>query len=353
MIAYGIHCLLFFVKMGRYFLLTRNFFYSILVGTCLTPSFKVSSALLESKISLDKGFSKIRFISEADIDEFRIPKIQMHHKVKDFCKILAKEFKRYHWNPELCASVDWKADYQTREGHPLLYVSLGDGDNTTLILGGVHPDEYTPINLSFRFARFLAENSDTYRDKGIRVVVAPLVNPDGFIRQRPLRTNPSVDVNRNFLTLDWYEKALPMWRKRRKGSARYFPGHFPNTEIETIFQARLLREFRPSKILSAHAPLGFLDYDGPGDQRPKMTSETERKAREFVHAVARKSRNYRIVDYSFYPGSLGNFAGSERNIPTITLEMETTKPELTGKIWSKFFPGLIQSIEYPMELFSQ
>ena len=101
--------------------------------------------------------------------------------------------------------------------------------------------------------------------------------------------------------------------------------------------------------MSIHAPLGFLDYDGPGDGNPKPHLATERRAKELANAISKKSNNYRIVDYSFYPGSLGNFAGNERNIPTVTLELKTTNVKKVEEYWSQFLPGLLQSVEYPFK----
>ena len=97
------------------------------------------------------------------------------------------------------------------------------------------------------------------------------------------------------------------WKKPRYET---FSGYLPNSEIETLFQIELLDRFKPDKIISIHAPLGFLDYDGPGDRKPKDLSKSERSQKPCTNDVE-KSRNYRLVDYSFYPGSLGNFAGAE------------------------------------------
>ena len=58
-------------------------------------------------------------------------------------------------------------------------------------------------------------------------------------------------------------------------------------------------------------------------------------------------RNYKIVDFTFYPGSLGNYAGNERGIPTVTLELETTNPEKLAEYWTQFSPGLEQAVKYP------
>jgi len=174
--------------------------------------------------------------------------------------------------------------------------------------------------MGFRLAKHLQDHPELVKP-GQRVVIAPLINPDGLFTKKLARTNTrGVDPNRNFFTMDWYAKSMTWWQNGKKKKPDYFPGYFPNSEIETIFQVGLIDEFQPDKILSIHAPLGFLDYDGPGDQKPHTLNATESQAKSLVATIAKKSKNYRVVDYSFYPGSLGNFAGNERHIPTVTIE---------------------------------
>ena len=306
-----------------------------------------SFALILSSLPLERGYAKIKAVSEFDLSSYTIPPDQQKSVIEKFCSEMAKEFKRYSWHQAPCEGVEWHAQLKTNGNHPLLYTTFGEGVNTTLVLGGVHPDELTPIHLAFRFARHLQANPSIYKDKGIRVVVAPVVNPDGFLRKRPTRTNGSdVDLNRNFLTFDWYRDALKSWSKKRYVT-RFFPGYFPNSEIETVFQNILLETYQPAKNLSIHAPLGFYDYDGPGDKLTKPLTPLEEDAKLLVQRVSEKSRNYRIVDYSFYPGSLGNLAGKQRRIPTLTLELETTDPKLVDVYWKKFLPGFLQSVQFP------
>ena len=42
----------------------------------------------------------------------------------------------------------------------------------------------------------------------------------------------------------------------------------------------------------------------------------------------------------FFPGSLGNFAGQEQGIPTITLELPTADPNKAVEYWNHFKKGL-------------
>ena len=107
-----------------------------------------------------------------------------------------------------------------------------------------------------------------------------------------------------------------------------------------------MTRFAPDKVVSIHAPLGFLDYDGPGDNKRKNLSSFEKRARDLAYVVSRNSNNYRVLDFVFYPGSLGNFAGNERQVPTVTLELSSTNPRFADKYWREFFPGLRAAVKY-------
>jgi len=297
---------------------------------------------------LKSGFAPISVVSPHNVGEWSIAAKEKSDLIEHFCSAVEQYFKKYRWQDDPCTDVPWQADYKTRSGHPLIYTVFGDGKEATLVLSAVHADELTPVPIAFRFAKYLRDNPGLYRNKDIKIVVAPLANPDGFLRNTPSRGNANgVDLNRNFLTLDWYENAKPFWQTRRERVAKHFPGYFPNSEIETLFQMKLIDDHSPDKILSVHAPLGFLDYDGPGDRKEVTLTTTERRAKQLVHAIAEKTKNYRVVDYRFYPGSLGNFAGNERHIPTVTLELETTDHLKVEEYWNKFLPGMLQSIHYP------
>jgi protein MpaA len=297
------------------------------------------------------GFINIPVVLRQNFQSFVIQQTAEAESIKSFCDQLASAYSTYKWRPadEGCGDkgVIWHSQLKSHGGTPLIYAEFGKGDSTTLILGGVHPDELTPIPLVFRFANHI-QNNPSLLPPGSRVIIAPLVNPDGFFRKGASRTNGrGVDVNRNFFTQDWYATAKTWWAERRQKNERHFPGHIPNSEIETLYQIWLIDNFKPDKIISIHAPLGFYDYDGPGDQKPRALTSSEEKAKALVQNMSQSSRNYKIVDYSFYPGSLGNYAGNERGIPTVTLELETTNPDKTMEYWKQFSPGLEQAVKYP------
>lgn len=275
--------------------------------------------------------------------------------IAGFCQEVDLAYTRLGWGTSPCTTLPWQFSFRSEDGHPLIYWEFLGKDvkqtpkqrpQTTLILGGVHPDEMTPIHLAFAFSAELHKHPEVFADS--RVIVAPLVNPDGFFVQPPRRTNANgIDLNRNFATSDWWKRAQALWQSRRRADPRHFPGVAPNTEQGTRFQSELLMTYEPDKILSIHAPLGFLDYDGPGeDQAAQMLTVNEQRALDLAAEISKESNNYRIMNYRFFPGSLGNFAGNERRIPTITVELDSTDPRKANAYKKEFFPGLKAAIRY-------
>ena len=205
-----------------------------------------------------------------------------------------------------------------------MFTTFGeDSRQTVLFLGGVHGDESPSVYLSFRLALFLKKNPELIRQK--KVVIAPLVNPDGFFSKPQRRTNGrGVDVNRNFPTRDW--------KPGKKGS--FYSGPHANSESETRFQIALINRFKPTHIVSIHSPLGCYDYDGPSSDLDALVVWMKRLSRE---------NNLPFRRYHVYPGSLGNYAGMQRKIHTLTLELPSSEPS-KGPEYFEQFKGMFLSI---------
>jgi protein MpaA len=179
------------------------------------------------------------------------------------------------------------------------YVFPGHAGRTVLILGGFHGDEPKSVFVARRLVDFLQSDRDATH--GARWVVVPLVNPDGYaVRQR--RNFRRVDLNRNFPTKDWI---LGSPRSRMYG------GQTPASEPETRAVMAVVKRFRPTRIVTIHsigADRHCNNYNGPG--------------RALALAMRRHNR-YPVSASIGYPtpGSFGAWAGGERNVATITLEL--------------------------------
>ncbi len=106
----------------------------------------------------------------------------------------------------------------------------------------------------------------------------------------------------------------------------------------------LILRYKPNKIVSVHAPLTLLDYDGPS-----LTNESGKPAKALLEGMSEKSSNYKVSNYPVFPGSLGNWAGNEKRIPTYTLELPNTNPAETDKFWGMFKDAVFLAIDHQMK----
>jgi protein MpaA len=253
-----------------------------------------------------------------------------------FLREVERRFAEYGWRDLEPEKIPWEYYRTTDRGRPLFFAIFGnDSENCTLLLAAVHGDEVPTIYVLFKLADYLKQNPEAYR--GRCIVVAPLVNPDGFLASPPQRVNSNgIDINRNFPTKDWKKDALRRWESRAHKNKRYYPGQKPGSEDETRFQIALIHRFKPHKILSLHSPLGFYDFDGPSFHLDDFGKWLEKISRE---------TDYPLKRFGVYPGSLGNYAGLERGIFTVTLELPSSEPHMAAQFYSKFKPAVSKFME--------
>jgi protein MpaA len=227
-----------------------------------------------SEIPVGLAFAPVPIISAQQLKNFLFESSADRPAVAKLCADLGETFRAIWLGTRSMRirSVAGRPEIRQRQTADLRRMS-GSGEETTLLLGRVHPDEMTPIPIAFRFARLLQTRNST-ENRGIHVVIAPIVDPDGFLRIKgnpkamPTRSQGQfgVDLNRNFFTADWYPKAKHWWEERRQKSSSHFPGYFPILKLRLV-PIQLIDEVNPDNS-SIHAPLGFLDYDGPESRCP-------------------------------------------------------------------------------------
>lgn len=309
------------------------------------------TAVLENQKVVKVSKSKKRTLKFEQISIRSGNELASKEDVENFCKKVDKSFKVRYWGKSHCKNYTWFKSGMSVKETPLLYTIWGDSQTfdeseKTLFMCGVHGDEITPVKFCFDLLKSLNKiskggkgkvKSEDFNGKG--VVLVPLVNPDSFFKKRPTRVNANgVDVNRNFPTKDWHKRALSMWKRRYRQDKRRNPGPKANTEPEVHFQTFLIDSFGPQKIISVHAPLTMLDYDGPSSLHTGGQIGT--KANQLLVQMSKKARGYKIKNYPFFPGSLGNYAGNERDIPTYTIELPSSDARKHKRFW-KLFKGAI------------
>ncbi len=173
------------------------------------------------------------------------------------------------------------------------------GKPVTMVLGGFHGDEPKSVTVATKLMDLLQAGPANKNSGGWFIV--PLVNPDGYARRRRRNAN-GVDLNRNFPTENWAESSR---RSRMHG------GSAEASEPETAAIIQAINSVKPSRIITVHSISGGRhcnNYDGPGKKLASLMSG---------------HNGYPVTASIGYPtpGSFGTWAGMERGIPTITLEL--------------------------------
>ena len=181
----------------------------------------------------------------------------------------------------------------------------GNTKNPSVVVIGVfHGDE--PQG-EYLVNKYLAENFNT------NILFIPRLNSCNT------RVNKNgVDLNRNFPTKNW----------ELSEKNEYFGGETPASEKETKFIIETVEKYIPKLILTLHAPYKVVNYDCGG-----------KCDLDIVERIS-KIMNYPIEESIGYPtpGSFGTWAGVERNILTITLELdeEIDVKELKPQVFKVF-----------------
>lgn len=180
-------------------------------------------------------------------------------------------------------------------GAPLALQIFGDGPDAVLIFGGIHGDEPSSASLALALVAHLRDHPEAYA--GRTVAILPVANPDGLAAGTRGNAH-GVDLNRNFPAENWKKHG------RRNGAA-------PASEPETQALMRALLVVQPRRIVSIHSI-----------QRGKQCNNYDGPAEALARRMAAHN-GYPVRPAMGYPtpGSFGSWAGIERGIPTITLEL--------------------------------
>ena len=166
---------------------------------------------------------------------------------------------------------------------------VGNNKSSVLVIGCVHGDEPQGKYLIEEYLNTIHKSN---------LLFIPCLNEYGY--KNNIRTNANgVDINRNFPTKNWILSQKD----------NFFGGESPASEEETKFIINLVEKIKPKLILTLHAPYKVVNYDGDA-------KEISQKISEIIGYPIEESIGYPT------PGSFGTWAGIEKNIPIITLELD-------------------------------
>lgn len=206
---------------------------------------------------------------------------------------------------------------QTACGLPIPAFEFGRSGSSVLILGGVHGDEREGVQASLG----LMERWALDYPYELRATVVPMFNLDGVIARE--RTNArGVDLNRNLPTTDWTAEI---------SNPRYHPGPQALSEPENQALVHWMDLHSPVLVMSLHSWHPVLNINGDCLKEAQIISQWT---------------GYEIKDSIGYPtpGCLGTYAGLERDIPTLTYEIE--RGLTVEKILSLHVPAICEALKF-------
>ena len=251
--------------------------------------------------------------------------------VDSFCRQLATRISGF--DSEQCRLAGLKPGAATSsQGRPLMQHDVPPAQagikapRRVLVLGGIHGDEFSAVVVAFQWMERL--RGDRFQRFQWRFL--PCANPDGMLAETAHRTNArGVDLNRNFPTPDWNTQAVSYWKNKTRSDPRRFPGKQAGSEPETRWLIDQINSYKPDAIISIHAPLNVLDFDGPYQPPAKLGY-------------------LRLAPLGTYPGSLGGYGGMFLKLPVITPELPTAthtpSAEQSGRILTDLIDWLNKSL---------
>jgi protein MpaA len=184
---------------------------------------------------------------------------------------------------------------KTAIGLPIPAYRWEAGGPEVLVLGGVHGDETEGVVCGYGLLEALTREFSLK----LNLTLAPAFNMDGVLAKARVNGN-GVDLNRNLPSNDWNPQAF---------NERYPPGPHANSEPENQALVAYLEARKPRFVLSLHSWKPMLNVNGA------CLPEAE-AIRGLTGYVIEPSIGYPT------PGSLGTYAGIERDMPTLTYEIE-------------------------------
>jgi protein MpaA len=185
------------------------------------------------------------------------------------------------------------------KGSPITAAVYGTGKKRVLVFGGIHGNESDTSILAKALMGSLLRESVP---EELTIIIVPDVNPDGLFANTRVNAR-GVDINRNFPSASWRGEYPDVYQ---------FPGTKPASEPETLAVMDILEKSPPDYVITLHAALGCVNWDGPGEA--------------FARVIANVNR-YPLCPYLGYetPGSLGTFMGVDRKLPVVTIELRNSR----------------------------
>lgn len=185
-------------------------------------------------------------------------------------------------------------------GRPITGYEIGTGDHCLVFTAGLHGNEKGGVSLLGRLVEHIRHKPSSLAANK-KLMIIPLVNPDGYYdRQDKLNAN-GVNINRNFSTTEWLR-----WQDEEDPET--YAGEAPFTESES----RAVRD----AVASCNAAL-LIDFHSLG---ALVSPETTPESLALAHWYAGRTGYTYFEEWAFAGHSARWFEESTDN-PSLTVEL--------------------------------
>jgi len=192
----------------------------------------------------------------------------------------------------------------------------GENRPSVFIFGGIHGEEKTAAATAENLIEYLRKHPEFYSSR--RVAVLPRANPDGLAVGRRFNEH-GVDLNRNFPAHNF------------RTSDKH--GTHPASEPETRAIIKAMNLLDPNRIISIHSC-----------KRGRHGNNWDGPAWEIARSMSKHNHYSEFGTWhNATPGSFGNWAGVDRKIPVVTLELPNDLS--ASRCWSDNRDAILEFIK--------
>ena len=181
-------------------------------------------------------------------------------------------------------------------GRPITGYVVGSGEQTILLFSAIHANEKGTVTLLNNLVAEIKATPESVA-KNKRLIIIPLLNPDGYYKRKDKLNANRVNLNLNFASNDW-----------RKYAYGYFAGSVPFSEKESQLIRQVVEEYQPELMLAFHAR-GAL-----------VTPEAGKASIGWAKWYANKTGYQYYTEWNF-PGTATKWFMQSTGYPAITIEL--------------------------------
>lgn len=187
----------------------------------------------------------------------------------------------------------------SQNGREIKGYGIGNGESCMLFFAGMHGNERGAKDLMDKFAKELAKNPELVNPSN-RLVIIPLVNPDGFYEREDKLNANGVNLNRNFDT--------SFWTTHSSADETTYAGPEPFSEAESRVIKNVVEECDPVMMIAFHS------------QGHLVSPEVGIASQELAKWYAEKTDYHYFDEWDFYGTATRWFTETTGN-PVITVEL--------------------------------